>query len=85
MDSCSAKLRGVSVMRTGLSRLWQTRTTSSMSVTLVYSVWFVSGPVMTKTIECYDCGAIVELDQAQIMRGKWLCNECFDDWMSYES
>ena len=27
----------------------------------------------------------IEQDQAQIMRGKWLCNECFDDWMSYEN
>ena len=40
---------------------------------------------MIKSILCYDCGVRVDVDDAYCIRGKWLCNECFDDWMSYES
>ena len=39
---------------------------------------------MGEWIQCCDCGDEVHINDADCIRGHWLCNECYEDWMSYE-
>jgi formylmethanofuran dehydrogenase subunit E len=39
---------------------------------------------MTEWILCEDCRDRVVIDESYSIRGHWICETCYDDWMSYE-